>query len=58
MGALEAQRRGKSPWRSDPLGTLRLAMRTTLFRMKPCLEGGFYLVFGDRVANMIAQTVC
>ena len=57
MGALEARRRGKASLGSDPLGTLRLALKTTFFRVKPRLEGIFHLLFGDKVADMIAQAV-
>ena len=57
MGALEARHRGKASWGGDPLGALRLAVRTALFRMRPHPEGIFHLVFGDKVADMIAQAV-
>ena len=59
MGALEARHRGKTSWGGNPLGILlRLALRTTLFRMRPRLEGCFHLLFGNKVAGMVAQAVC
>ena len=54
---LEVWHRGKASWGGDPLGTLRLALGTTLFRMRPHLEGIFHLFCGDKVADMIAQAV-
>ena len=57
MGTLEVWHRGRASWGGDPLGTLRLALGTTLFRMRPRLEGIFHLFCCDKAADMIAQAV-
>jgi len=58
MGTLGVGHRWKASLGGDPLRMLRLALRITFFRMWPDLEGVFHLLFGDNIANMIAQTVC
>jgi len=51
MGTLRVGHKWKASWGGDPLRMLLLAFRTTLFRMKPHLEGVFHLLFGDNVAD-------